>query len=117
MTQDDQCDIPERRREPRIILHKYYSAEISVNGLPVHYQYKIRDVSGGGFSILVNENSELLNHIKVGDSVKVACHLETPAGTYEFNNAEIVYIEKDILKQFKSHYLVGLSAVPGLVSN
>ena len=55
----------ERRSEPRRIIDQYYSVEFLVEDLEFAYQFKIWNKSSKGISVLVKEDSDLLNHIKV----------------------------------------------------
>lgn len=100
----------ERRREKREILEKYYSVEISVKGQALHYQYKIRDISRSGLSVLISDSSAILTKIKVGDTINVAFHTERPPSYPVFREAEIVYIKKGNVNRYRNHYLVGMSA-------
>ena len=57
----------ERRSEDRRIVNKYYTVEFLVNDIKLEYRFKIWDISSNGISLLVDEDSDLLNYLKVGD--------------------------------------------------
>ena len=107
----DRGQLMERRREPREILDQYYSVEIAVGGQAPHYQFKIRDISNSGLSVLVHESSGLISMLGVGDTVEIAYHTEHPPSYPKFKKAEIVYIEKGTENRFKNHYKVGMRAL------
>jgi hypothetical protein len=102
-------DFIERRSEPRSIADKYYSVEFSVGDMAFVYQFKIWDISSKGLSVLVKEDSELLNHLKVGEIVRMKYYSTDSTRPTEYLRTEIIHISKDERKRFKGHYLVGLS--------
>ena len=57
----------ERRSETRAIVDKYSSVEFSINNIAFLFQFKIWETSLSGMSILVKEDSVVLEHLKVGD--------------------------------------------------
>lgn len=100
----------ERRSAPRTIIDDYYSVEFAIEGIPYNFQFKIWNVSHKGACLVVKEDSVLLNHLKVGDIVKMkyykpgACKPNT-----EFFETEIRHITEDDKERFSGHYLVGIS--------
>jgi len=106
--QDHQPNDQERRSNQRTASSKYYSVQFSVKDLAFIYQFKIRDVSAQGLCILVDENSELLKHLKTGDVIDMKYYLSESLGTTEAFKTEIRHVTKDADKRFKGHCQVGL---------
>ena len=106
--QDDQKNGQDRRSGQRKASERYYSVQFSVKDLAYIYQFKIRDVSAGGLCILVDENSEVLKYLKVGDVIDMKYYLSESMGTTEAFKTEIRHVTKDADKRFKGHCQVGL---------
>ena len=80
---DHQSNDQDRRSEKRIAPDRYYSVQFSVKDLAYIYQFKIRDVSAEGLCILVDENSEVLKHLKACDVIDMKNYLSESMGTTE----------------------------------
>jgi hypothetical protein len=104
-------DMPERRSETRAADSRYYSVQFTTEGLDSFYQFKLWNISPKGLCILVNENSEVLNHLRVGDTISMTYYLSNQQGAFEKMNTEIKHITKNEDGRFRGHYLVGLSIV------
>ena len=99
----------ERRSEPRNLLDLSYSVEVDVGRqLPI-YQFKLRDLSPNGASILVIEGSSVLNHLKTGQKLKMKYWSAKEPETTDLFEAKIEHITKQEQGRFKGHYLIGLS--------
>lgn len=105
---DHQNNDQDRRSEQRIAPDRYYSVQFSVKDLAYIYQFKIRDVSTEGLCILVDENSEVLKHLKAGDVIDMKYYLSESMGTTEALKTEIRHVTKNADKRFKGHCQVGL---------
>ena len=99
----------ERRSEPRSIIDQYYSVEFSLRGCSFVYQFKIWNISSKGICVLVKEDSDLLNHVKVGDILNLKYYTTDSSKPIEFLKTEIKHITKDEQGRFKGAYLVGLA--------
>ena len=99
----------ERRSEPRSIIDQYYSVEFSLSGCSFVYQFKIWNISLKGICVLVKEDSDLLNHVKVGDILNLKYYTTDSSKPIEFLNTEIKHITKDEQGRFKGIHLVGLA--------
>jgi len=99
----------ERRSEPRSIIDQYYSVEFSLSGCSFVYQFKIWNISTKGICVLVKEDSDLLNHVKVGDILNLKYYPADSSQPGELLETEIKHITKDEQGRFKGVYLVGLS--------
>ena len=101
----------ERRSEPRSIIDQYYSVEFSLSGCSFVYQFKIWNISSKGICVLVKEDSDLLNHVKVGDILNLKYYTTDSSKPIEFLKTEIKHITKDEQGRFKGVCLVGLATV------
>ncbi len=101
----------EKRSEPRLIANKYCSVEFSTSKGEPNYQFKIRDMTSSGLSIIVKEGSAVLNHLKVGDIMDMKYYQSKKAERPELIKTEIKHITKDDVGRYKGNYLVGLSVV------
>lgn len=99
----------ERRSEPRSIVDRYYSVEFSIRDCPFTYQFKIWGISTKGICVLVKEDSNLLNYIKVGDILNLKYYGTDSTKPIEFLKTKIRHITRDETDQFKNLCLVGLS--------
>ena len=99
----------ERRSEPRSIIDRYYRVEFSIRDSAYVYQFKIWDISPKGICVLVKEDSDLLNHLKVGDILDLKYYTTESSKPTECLKTEIKHITKDDTGRFKGLYLVGLS--------
>jgi len=98
----------QRRFEPGGIIDQYYSVEFSVKNTIFLYQFRIRNISPKGICVLVREDSDLLNHIKVGDIFDLK-YYKTDSSQFARLKTEIRHITKDDIGRFSGLYLVGLS--------
>jgi len=98
----------ERRPEPASIIDQYYSVEFSVKNTAFLYQFKIWNISPEGVYVLVREDSDLLNHIKVGDILDLK-YCKTASSQYAELKTEIRHIAKDGTGRFKGLYQIELS--------
>ena len=101
----------DRRSEPRFFIEKYSSVEFSIKDLPYNYQFKIYDLSSSGMSILIKEDSAVLSHLKVGDTLEMKYYPVNMSRPPDSFKTEIKHITKDKLSKFKGLYQVGLSAL------
>ena len=110
-------NLHERRSEPRSIIDRYYSVEFSLSGCSFVYQFKIWNISTKGICVLVKEDSDLLNHLKVGDILNLKYYTTDSSKPIEFLKTEIKHITRDEQGRFKGVYLVGLSILGNQDSN
>ena len=102
-------DGPENRAEPRSVDRRYSSVEFSIRDLNYLYQFRIWDTSSAGMSILIKEDSEILEHLKVGDILDMKFYPEQISFDPENIKTEIRHITKDVSGRTRGHCLVGLS--------
>ena len=100
--------LEEKRSEHRDIVDQPYSVEINL-GRPIPvYQMKLRDISGHGSCILVKEDSSILNHLMVGQNLKMKYWTDSRSETRGYLRAQVIHISKPEDEQFKNHYSIGL---------
>src|SRR4030042_3427946 len=61
----------EKRSEPRRIVEEYYGVEFSISGVEMVYQFKIWNISTKGLCVLVRPESDLLKHLRVGETIQM----------------------------------------------
>ena len=98
-----------RRSKRGSTTDQYYSVEFSIKRSIFVYQFKIWDISSKGICVLVKEDSDLLNQLKVGDILDLKYYRTDPLKSADYLKTEISYITKDDTGGFKGVYLVGLS--------
>ena len=104
VTKDSSMD---KRSESRDAPKGFHGASIKLVGVPL-YQFKLKDSSENGASILVKEDSFMLNYLKVGQTLNInfSSDLEFDHnGNFE---TEIVHITRVDKGRYKGHYLVGV---------
>jgi hypothetical protein len=99
----------ERRSEVRTLIDKYFSVEFSKKGLDSLYHFKIWNISAKGMCIVVREDSDIINHLSVGDILDMKYYPVEESSPAEYSKTEITHTTKDDDGRFKGHYLVGLS--------
>ncbi len=108
MTEKTPTENPvERRTEIRENLEKMQSLELKLPNLPI-YVFRVKDTSLNGICFLVKEDSDLLNHIQVGQILNLRCHTEDITKPSEVFTSEIKHITKADKHPYQSHHLVGL---------
>jgi len=90
---------------------RYDNVEISINGMVPTYVFKLRDISPIGMGVLVKEDSDLLNQIKMGQIVNTRYTLAQRTDLSKCSETVIDQITKDTQGRFKGHFIVGLSVL------
>lgn len=101
----------DRRSEPRSIIDKFSSVEFSIRDLVYVYQFKIWETSSSGMSILVKEDSAILEHLKIGDVFDMKYYPTDASEEPVSLKTEIKHITTDDQNRFKDHCLVGLTVI------
>jgi hypothetical protein len=86
----------ERRSEPRVNPK-----------LPV-YQFKLRDICPSGIGFIVNERSEVLEHLAVGDVLEMKYNPAKSSDAATYLKTQIRHITKITQGPFRAHFLVGM---------
>ena len=87
---------------------RYYSAELHVDGVEVLYQFKVWDAASSSLSVLVNERSQILPRLKVGDTLDVKYYSSDSKYPSNYQKTAIRHITKNDEGRLKGHFLVGL---------
>ena len=87
---------------------KYHSVEFSVMGTSVHYQFKIWCMGSIPMCFLVKENSDVLNRLRVGDTLEMKYYSKDTRCPPEYLTTLIKNITRKEQGKFKGHCLVGL---------
>ena len=103
--QDDFVDL---RSEPRRTAHHYASVEFWVEDLNIFYHCKVRDTSPSGLCILIKEDSQVLNYLKIGQQIQMKCYKSSIEKDIESKHTEVRHIIKQEEGRYKGHVLVGL---------
>jgi hypothetical protein len=104
VTKDSSKD---KRSESRGAPKGFPGASIKLVGVPL-YQFKLKDSSENGASILVKEDSFMLNYLEVGQTLKINFSSERESDHNGDFETEIVHITKVDKGRYKGHYLVGV---------
>jgi len=97
----------ERRFEIRDNSEKMQSLELKLPNLPI-YVFKVKDTSSNGICFLVKGDSDILNHIQVGQVLNMRCHAEDIAKPSKVFISEIKHITKIDKGPYENHQIVGL---------
>jgi len=97
----------EKRSEKRAFRAGFHVAEIKLIGIPL-YQFKLKDISDNGASLLVNENSAMIDHLEVGQSLEIKFHSDAHTDLNGYFDSEIKHITKIEEGRYNGHFLVGL---------
>ena len=98
----------DRRSESRKRAKKCYGAEIRLDGVPV-YEVKLKDLSPKGACIIFQNNPSLLNHLQIGQELRVKYFLEDRSKPSETFLAKVKHITEVEVDRFNRYYLAGLS--------
>jgi hypothetical protein len=83
------------------------SMELKLPSLPI-YLLKAKDSSQNGFCLLVKEDSNILEHIHVGQILNIRSYSEDNMESSELLLSEIKHITKKDEGPYTGHQLVGL---------
>ncbi len=86
----------------------FHSVELSIGGMPYCYQFKLRDRSESGMCVLVQEESEIMPHLNIGDVLDVKYWPSDKAAPPEHLKTQIRHITKTQANSSAGHYYVGL---------
>ena len=87
----------------------YYSVELYIDGLELAYQFKIWDMDSHAMSIIIKEDSAILNRLRPGHRFTSKYYSENRAYPLVELNTKISHITRVMEGKFKGYYIVGLS--------
>ena len=86
----------------------FHSVELSLTALPIAYQFKILRMDSDPLCFLVKDNSDILNQLKVGDTLDMKYHSSNSAIPSKSLQTQISDITRKERGRFKGHCLVGI---------
>jgi len=86
----------------------FHSVELSLRALPMAYQFKILRIDSDPMCFLVKDNSDILNQLKVGDTLDMKYYSSNSAIPSKSLETEISDITRKKQGRFKGHCLVGI---------
>lgn len=95
----------------RDFLEQFYSVEFSIQNVKFLYQFKIWKNKENPAFVLVKENSDILNWIKIGDTLDLKYYSSNPVGSTQEIPTKIMDIKRHYEGRFKGHYVVSLWAL------
>jgi len=98
-----------RKVYARVSPDQYHSVQFTKKGFCMIYQFKIWNIAKKGMCILVRHDSNIMNHLKVGDLLDMEYYSGKGQEAIDQAKTQIKHITKNEQGQFKGHYLVGLS--------
>ena len=101
----------EKRSEIRKVLDTYYSVEFQLKETGTIYHFKLRDISSNSLGILVNEDSAVMEYLKVNDILQMKYYPPEASSSAEILKTKIIHITKKEGESFKGHFLIGLSII------
>ena len=90
---------------------QYHSVEFSIKGLELPYQVRIWDNASESMSILVREDSNVIKHLKVGDTLDTKYYSSDSIYPSENMRTLIRHITKNNKGRLRGHYLIELRIV------
>lgn len=87
----------------------YHSVEFLIHELAYTYQFKIWNMDPRSMHIIIKEDSDILNCLKVGNRFRIRCYSAEMLSSSKLLETEVKNITKDDEGKFKGHYIVHLS--------
>ncbi len=101
-----------KNHELRSEIRKAASEGASIEFKPARdsmgYHFKLRDFSPSGLGILVNKDSDIFKHIKVGNVLSMKCHKGNATPAPQNLRVEIKHISKPVNGKPENHLIIGL---------
>ena len=110
----DKASVPlNRRREPRVDSLPQGRAVVRISGIPV-CEFDIKDLSGNGTCILVEENSMVLRNITIGQKIELSIAYPEATRKVLMQRSAIVHITRpDGNSPYCGYVLVGVRILDG----
>jgi hypothetical protein len=87
----------------------YCSVEFAVDGADYLRQFRLWNMEPEVMCVLIKETSEVVECLKVGDTMKMKYYSEDALCPPQYLETEIRRITKEDQGRFRGHYVVGLS--------
>lgn len=92
-------------------MNRWYSVLFSLRGDDHTYRSKVWDKATSSMHLLIEEPSDLIPRLKVGDTVNMRYYSTDPRNPSEYLEASVQHITKRDQGRLKGHYLIGLDIV------
>jgi hypothetical protein len=86
----------------------FHSVELSLRALPIAYQFRIFHMDSDPMCFLVKDNSDILDQLKVGDTLDMKYYSSNSAVPCKSLATQISDITRKEQGRFKGHCLVGI---------
>jgi hypothetical protein len=90
-------------------LERYYSVELSVEGLEYAHQFKLWSLAQESMCVIVKEDSQILGCLRVGDVLTMRYYTTDAHFPIKDLDTEIRHIGKEEQGRFKGHYRIDLA--------
>jgi hypothetical protein len=104
-------DQTERRAQDRTLPERFYSVDFLLKETGNVHQFKLRDMSSQGVGILVREDSEVLQHLKVGQELDMQYNPPKEDGPAEILKTLIQHITPRAPGASDGHFVIGLKII------
>lgn len=105
------CDVLETNPAIGKEMNQYYSVMFSLRGADITYRSRVWDKATSSMHLLIEETSDLLSLLKVGDTVNMRYYSTDLRNPSEYLETSVQHITKRDQGRLKGHYLVGLDIV------
>jgi hypothetical protein len=85
------------------------SVEVSVEGVELPHQFRIWNTEPASMFVVVKQSSQILNRLKVGDTMKMTYYTRDAFCPVRTLNTRIRNIKREDQGRFRGHCLVGLA--------
>ena len=104
-------NVGERDPASETPMNQCYSVLFSLHGDDNTYRSKVWDKATSSMHLLIEDTSDLLSRLKVGDTVNMRYYSTDLHNPSEYLEASVQHISKIDRGRLKGHYLVGLDIV------
>lgn len=98
----------EKRSATRKSANRSHRVEIKLPGIPA-YQFKVKDLSVKGASVLIREDSRIVSHLEVDQVLNVGYYTNNMTNPEISFKARIKHMTKSDIAPFSGHLLVGFT--------
>lgn len=101
----------ERSPELETPMNQCYSVLFSLHGADNTYRSRVWDKAPSSMHLLIENTSDLLSRLKVGDTMNMRYYSTDLRNPSEYIEASVQHITKRDQGRLKGHYLIGLDIV------
>ena len=85
------------------------SVEVSIDGVEHPHQFRIWNTEQASMFVVVKQSSQILNRLKVGDTMKMTYHTKDTFCPTRTMATRIRHITREDEGRFRGHCLIGLA--------